>query len=157
MENLELQNPVEFNNKGRTFIYDVNRIDVEQAELCRELAEFKKNQMNANPNTFKEVIKSGGADFLNLAISFLLLEKKSDTILEFNRDKVESEVLPFVKKLPFSELEKINWCIDNFFLNIKQKSLISEILQSKPSNDKNKEIILSKLLEMWMNPKQLKS
>lgn len=155
MENAEILDAVVFSNNEKTFIYDFDKITVEQAELTRELLVFKSNQLNATPNTFKEVVKSSGADFTCLALSYLLRERNiKNEILEFNRDKVDSEVLKFVKNLPAKQLDNINNCINNFFCSINREQQLLEIWQVKSKNNDMRNLALSKIMETMMTMKQ---
>lgn len=151
MENIEILEPIVFTNNTKTYFYDKDLITVEQAELVRELLLFKSNQLSANPNTFKEVVKSSGADFLCLAISYLLREKNSkDETIDFSRDKAEMEILTFVKRLPAKELEKINIAVNDFFCSIKQELQLSQILQNQKKESETKNLIMSMMLDKMM-------
>lgn len=151
METTELLDPIVFTNNTKSYVYDKTLLTIEQVELVRELANFKTNQLIATPNTFKEVVKSGGADFLMSALSYLLIEKNSkNETLEFNRDKAENEVFSFVKKLSAFEDEKILNCVSDFFCSIKKESQLLQILHNPKKDNGIKDLIMSKMLEMMM-------
>jgi hypothetical protein len=107
----EQYNPIEskvFIHKDKTYKYDFNILTVEQAELAREAGEFKYNQLQSEPESFRQVIKSRGAEWLSIVASYLLREVKNGEVQPFNKDKAESEVEAFVKNLPINEYNKLN-------------------------------------------------
>ena len=58
--------------EGKAYKYDFNVLTVEQAELAREAGEFKLNQMQNEPENFRQVVKSRGAEWLIIVLSYLL-------------------------------------------------------------------------------------
>lgn len=130
----EQHNPIEakvFIHSGKTYKYDFNLLTVEQAELAREVGEFKYNQLQSEPENFRQVVKSRGAEWLAIAASYLLREVKNGEVQSFNKDKAESEVEAFVKNLPISEMAKLKECVEDFFCNIERKPLILAIWQGE--------------------------
>jgi hypothetical protein len=128
----EQHNPIEakvFIQSGKTYKYDFNILTVEQAELAREAGEFKYNQLQNEPENFRQVIKSRGAEWLSIVLSYLLREVKNDILQPFNKDKAESEVEAFIKNLPISYLNDLRECATDFFSGIGKKHLILANLQ----------------------------
>lgn len=113
-----------FNHLERTYKYDFNVLTVEQAELAREAGEFKHNQLQNEPENFRQVIKSRGAEWLSIVMSYLFREVKNDILQPFNKDKAESEVEAFVKNLPISYLNDLRECATDFF-QVSGRSLLS--------------------------------
>lgn len=138
----------EFTNEGRTFRYDYNELTVEQAELAREAGEFKFNQLQSDPESFRQLLKSRGAEWLAIVMSYLLREVKNNTLVGFNKDKAESEVEAFVKKLPVVELESLKECVSDFFSNIGKRQVISAILQGEKKKSASE--MLLPILQMTM-------
>ena len=120
---------VEFTHNERTFCYEFENLTIEQAELAREVGEWKYNQMQAGIEQLQKLFSSRGADYLSVIMSFLLREIKSDVVQPFVRDKVESVVEPFVKSLPVSQLDKLRECVADFFTNTGKQPVGSVILQ----------------------------
>ena len=130
----EQHNPIEskvFIHKDKTYKYDFNILTVEQAELAREAGEFKYNQLQNEPENFRQVIKSRGAEWLSIVLSYLLREVKNDILQPFNKDKAESEVEAFIKNLPISYLNDLRECATDFFSGIGKKPLILANLQGE--------------------------
>lgn len=121
----------EFTNNGKIYRYDFNLLTIEQAELAREVGEFKYNQLQSEPESFRQVIKSRGAEWLSIVASYLLREVKNGEVQPFNKDKAESEVEAFVKNLPINEYNKLKECVEDFFCNIERKPLILAIWQGE--------------------------
>ncbi len=115
MEENNQKGRVFFEYNGKKYIYDYNILTLEQLELAKELTLFKYHQSKVNPDNFDMVIKSQGAYFTAIMLSFLLREYKDNKPLEFNYDKSEFETLIFVKNLPASELPKCEEVLTDFF------------------------------------------
>ncbi len=136
-----------FSNNDITYIYDSSRINIEQAELAREVVEFKENTLKNPAKDFNQIMRSKSSDWLILSASFLLLKKNADgTYSEFNRDLAISEAEPFVKKLPVKDLNRLKECVLNFFQDTELYSTILELSSSKSKTNVS-ETVLLKLLE----------
>jgi hypothetical protein len=120
----------EIEHKGRKFVYDFTLLNVEQAELAREAGEFKFNQSQIEPESFKSVLKSNGADWLSIIGGYLLLEMVDGEIQEFNKDKAELETEKFIKGLPATETIGLRGIVQDFFTSIGQEKMILQILQN---------------------------
>ncbi|GAB1372748.1 hypothetical protein MASR1M45_28110 [Candidatus Kapaibacterium sp.] len=123
----EQHNPIEakvFIHSGKIYKYDFNLLTVEQAELAREAGEFKYNQLQNEPENFRQVIKSRGAEWLSIVLSYLLREVKNDILQPFNKDKAESEVEAFIKNLPISYLNDLR-SVQRIFFQVSGKNLLS--------------------------------
>ena len=123
--------PQTFENNGITYKYDFNILTIEQAELAREVCEFKFNQLQSAPDNFKQVIKSRGAEWLQIAMSYLLRSVKNNEIEPFNKDKAESDTEKFVRTLPVSFMLAIKECINDFFTGIGKTSLSLTLFQNE--------------------------
>lgn len=120
-----------FTHNDKSYKYDFNILTVEQAELAREAGEFKYNQLQNEPESFRQVLKSGGAEWLCVVLRYLLREVKNDAVQPFNKDKAETETDKFIKELPVSYLNDLKGCITDFFTNIGKKPLGLAILQGE--------------------------
>lgn len=129
--NFEPMEPKTFTFGSRTFKYDFNILTVEQAELAREAGEFKFNQMQNEPESFRQVVKSRGAEWLSIVLSYLLREVKNDALQPFNKDKAETDVETFIKSLPISYWNDLRECVTDFFTGIGRRPLAYAILQGE--------------------------
>ena len=129
--NYEPIEPKVFTNNGKSYKYDFNILSVEQAELAREAGEFKYNQLQSEPESFRQVIKSGGAEWLSIVLRYLLREVKNDVVQPFNKDKAETETEKFIKDLPIAQINDLKECVTDFFSGIGKKSLGLAILQGE--------------------------
>jgi hypothetical protein len=129
--NFEPIEPKTFFFGEKTYKYDFNILTVEQAELAREAGEFKYNQLQNESENFRQVVKSRGAEWLSIVLSYLLREVKNDIQQPFNKDKAESEVENFVKTLPVSNWNDLRECVTDFFTGIGKKPLALVILQGE--------------------------
>lgn len=135
------------NEKGKKYRYDFNLLTVEQAELAREIGEWKANQLQSGTDSVSKLLSSRGADYLSMIMSYLLREVKDDIVQAFSRDKAESEVEPFVKSLPAVRLIDLKDCIIDFFTNTGKKPVGLLILEG--GKKKNAiEALLPILLQM---------
>ena len=115
----------------KTYKYDFNALTVEQAELAREAGEFKLNQMQNEPENFRQVVKSRGAEWLIIVLSYLLMEIKDDKLQPFNKDQAETDAEFFVKSLPVSYWSDLRECVSDFFTGIGKKPIALAILQGE--------------------------
>ncbi len=129
--NYEPINPLDFTFNGKTFEYDFNILSVEQAELAREAGEFKINQINSEPESFRQVIRSRGAEWLSIILSYLLRETKDGIVQPFNKDKAETDVETWIKSLPVNYLEDLRSCVKDFFTGIGKQQTGSILLQGE--------------------------
>lgn len=123
--------PIEFKHDSKVFKYDFNILTVEQAELAREAGEFKINQINSEPESFRQVIRSRGAEWLTIILSYLLRETKDGIVQPFNKDKAETDVEAWIKSLPVNYLEDLRSCIKDFFSGIGKQQTGSILLQGE--------------------------
>jgi hypothetical protein len=129
--NYEPINSLDFTFNGKTFKYDFNILSVEQAELAREAGEFKINQINSEPESFRQVIRSRGAEWLSIILSYLLRETKDGIVQPFNKDKAETYVEIWIKSLPVNNLEDLRSCVKDFFTGIGKQQTGSILLQGE--------------------------
>lgn len=128
MEELENYEPIqrqEFEHNGKKYIYDFDQIRVEQGEPVIELGKFRSHQDKRVPESFDEIIRSRGAEWMIIAASYLLLEVKDDKVLPFDKQKMERETIQFVRQLPMRERSKLISCIKDFFINTGEQSMLS--------------------------------
>jgi len=121
--------PIVIEYNGRKFIYKYKNLSILQAELAREAGEFKRDQLEAQPESFKQILKSRGAHWLPQICSYLFREFKNDVLLKFNLDKVETDIEQFFQELPIEERPKLEACITDFFSNIGNPLTASLLLQ----------------------------
>ena len=129
---VEITNPIEavdFLISGKKFRYDFRQLTTEQSTLAWEACQFKLNTIEAPPESFNQLIKSGATDWLFMTMGYLLREVIGDNLTNFDRDYAESKVFDLVKNSPAFENEaRFKECIRDFFCNIGQDSLNSRIL-----------------------------
>ena len=134
-ENNETCEPKVFKFENKTYKYDFNILTIEQAELAREAGEFKLHQLQSEPESFKQLLRSRGAEWLIIISSYLLREYKNDVVQPFNKEKAESEVENWIKRLPLNYLEDIRSCIKDFFTGIgKQQTGLALLLSERKKN-----------------------
>lgn len=122
---------IDFENEGKCYRYDFDLLTVEQAELAREVGEWKYNQIQSTPDTVNKVIDSRGAETTSLIMGYLLREVKNNTILPYDRISAETDITKFVKNMPVKQLSNLRQCIEHFFTNTKSDLLLSAILHGK--------------------------
>ncbi len=130
----EEHKPIEaktFEYEGKKYKYDFYQLTIEQAELAREAGEFKYNQLQAGAESFRQIVKSGGAEWLTIVARYLLREMKDNAKQPFNKDKAEIETEQFIKSLPIKHLNNLKECVSDFFTGIGKKPLVSAILQGE--------------------------
>lgn len=113
---------VEFENKGKKYLYNRDMIVVEAAELAMAVLEFKQTTNENPPKDFNQMMRSKSSDWLMIAMSFLLLEVKDGTVVSFSREKAE-HTERFIKELPFSYQAKLRECSNDFFSNTEMSSI----------------------------------
>ena len=148
MEEKLLTEPMRFEHKDRVFLYDFTRITVEQAELARELAEFKIHQNQQDPETFVKLLKSRGVDYLPIMMSYLLVEVKNGEVVPWSRDKAELENEKLIKTMPATETARMRECVQDFFTAIEMSMTGSTLLQSE--RKQNGEAVLFQTLGKMM-------
>lgn len=133
-----------FENDGKKYVYDVERISVEQAEIAKEILEFKYNTLKNPPKEIAQIFRSRLAEWSIMILSYLLLKMDADgKVIPFNIDLV-SETEKFVKTLPIKETGRIKECVENFFQYIGSGSMYSQV--SSNARSLNASEILSALL-----------
>lgn len=128
MEELENYEPIqrqEFENNGKKYIYDFDLLVAEQGEPVIELGKFRSHQDKRVPESFDEIIRSRGAEWAFIALSYLLLEVKNDIIIPFDEQKRKQETLQFARQIPMTERSKYMMCIKDFFINTGEQSMLS--------------------------------
>ena len=115
--------------EGRKFSYFFNDTCAEQAETARMISEFAYDQADKGTDDIQKVLLSKGDQWKLLVIGYLLREVKNGTLQSFDKYKSEKEIIPIVKKMPASFINK-EWkvIIEDFFINIglnSMKSLLS--------------------------------
>ncbi len=119
---------VEFEHNDKKYCYEFELLTVEQAELARELGEWKYHQLQNPVDNFNKIVDSRGADYLTILMSFLLREIKDGIVAAFDKGKAEIEVEKFVKNLPVKDLERLRECVQDFFTNTGRKAIGLAIL-----------------------------
>jgi hypothetical protein len=132
-QNEILHKQTDFTNNGKTYRYDFNILTVEQVELAREVGEFKYNQSQNEPSGFRQVVDSGGAKWLIIAMSYLLRQiDAKGAILPFNKTKAETDTEEFVRNLPVSQWNELRGCASDFFTAIGKNQIASQMLVGEP-------------------------
>jgi len=122
---------VEFETNEKKYCYEFELLTVEQAELAREIGEWKYHQLQNPVDNFNKIIDSRGAEYLIILMSYLLREMKENQILPFDKIKAETEAEAFVKNLPAKEIEKLRECVNDFFTNSGRSPIGLAILQNE--------------------------
>lgn len=143
----ELLEPVIFEYNGSTYLYDRERITVEQAEIAKEILEFRYNAGKNPPRDVRQLFGSRSIEWCLMVLSYLLLKKDGDAILPFDIDKVP-EVEKFVKSLPLKFYEKLKECVSDFFSCIGSNSIYSQV--NTNAKTLNVSEILSALIPLMM-------
>ena len=142
--------PVDFTYGGKTYRYDSHLLTIEQAELAKEVGDWKLNQTETPVDNFKTILKSRGGQWLQICMSFLVVEVVNNTVIPYSLEKVETEVEPFIKSLPKDEFYvKIQECVEDFFTSIGRGQIVSQILQGKREKNVN-EMLLPIMLDLMM-------
>ncbi|MBX3045290.1 MAG: hypothetical protein KIT33_12570 [Candidatus Kapabacteria bacterium] len=141
--------PIVIEYEGRKFIYKYKNLSILQAELAREAGEFKRDQLEAQPESFKQVLKSRGAHWLPQICSYLFREFKDESLLKFNLDKVETDIEQYFQNLPNEERPKLEESIKDFFTNIgfPQTALLLLQRERKPNLTKTLLPLLQTVLQ----------
>lgn len=151
MDEVTVFEPKLFEYNGKTFKYDFNILTIRQVELAREVAEFKANQRQAEPETFNAVVKSGGADWFTRMLCYILREVKNGVVQPFVKDTAEIDALNFVENLPAKERKTLMECVQDFFTNIEMPSY-NLLLLPKDRKPEGMQMLLPILAKM-MNTK----
>lgn len=145
-------------HENKHYRYKFNEMQVESAELAREIGEFKALQIQSPPNTLNELIRSEGMDFLFYIGAYLFRELKDVVITDglvtgeaipFSRNNAETKIMPIIKQLPVSEIAKIKDACTDFFRNIGLGQTALVLFQRQKSLREN--LIYSMLTEMKLN------
>jgi hypothetical protein len=140
--------PIVIEHNNRKFIYKYKNLSILQAELAREAGEFKRDQLESQPDSFNRIIKSRGAHWLPQICSYLFREYKNDALQKFNLDRVETDIELFFQELPNDERPKLEATIKDFFSNIglPQTALLLLQRERKPNLTKT---LLPLLQTVW--------
>lgn len=145
MDKYELNNNkvIEF-AYDKTYIYDFTELTLEQAEIAREIAELKVQQLGNELQevTIDTLLNTKSAEWKMQILSYLLLEKQGDIIIPFDVTKIK-DTEKFVKSIKTKDLDKVKEVIDDFFTNIG----LSMNLLSRVQSVKNK-LLMQTLLQM---------
>lgn len=137
-----------FENDGKKYVYDTERISVEQAEIAKEILEFKYNTLKNPPKEISQIFRSRLAEWNIMILSYLLLKVTSEgDVIPFNIDMV-TETEKFVKTLPVKEHSRIKECVENFFQFIGSGSIYSQV--NSNARNLNASEILSALIPAVM-------
>jgi hypothetical protein len=152
MKDKTLTEPLEFVQGEQKYKYSFEEVTIEPAELCREIAEFKSNQLQNQDGNINDLLRSKGAEWQLMIASYLVRKVDSnEQLVPFNRAKAETDSLKFINSLPASELSKINKMVSDFFYNIGQGSILSIVL---PSEKDRKQTRMLKHLATMMTGNQ---
>lgn len=113
---------VEFENKGKKYTYNRDLIVVEAAELAMAVLEFKQTTNENPPKDFNQMLRSKSSDWVMIAMSYLLLEVRDESVTPFSREKAE-QTERFIKELPFAYQGKLRECANDFFSNTGMSSV----------------------------------
>lgn len=129
MDNKQLERVI-FEHGGKKYCYEFELLTVEQAELAREVGEWKYNQIQFGTDSLDKLYNSRGADYLTIILSYLLREiDDKGEVKAFSRAKANGEVQDFIKELPASNLTALRECVEDFFYNTGKQQIGSLILQ----------------------------
>ncbi len=139
-------------HKGRKFQYAFTNLEIEQAELCREVGELKSHQIQQPAQSINELIKSQGAEYFTIIASYLFKEIIAGEPTAFNRTKSETDFIKFFKALPISEYAKVEVAIRDFFTNIGREQIGSLLFQREKKRSEIETLdLLAKLMTLKPN------
>lgn len=119
----------EFKHNGLVFVYDFERITFVQAQLATEVMQFKRQTVERPAKSLRDMLLSGGGDYLTRVFAYLLTEiDSSGDDVAFNARTTYDRALAFVQSLPVSLEAKIEECITDFFTRRGKESLVSTVL-----------------------------
>lgn len=133
-EPLDIQN---FEMDGKNYVYDFERLTVMQAEICKAVLLFQHAQGQARPESFKEVLKSGGATWVPYIFAHLIIEKTGDgNYKKWNEGAAETDTFALVLRQQDATLaEEMEKVVMDFFTrkNIGAIYLSARRGSSKPA------------------------
>lgn len=116
--------------KNRVFVYEFDKLCVEQVEVAKEIALFRQiQQNNAEARSIETVIENRGIHWISIMMSYLLLEEKNDTLQNYDRNKIKG-IEEYVRNLPSSHLAVLKEIVSDFFTNTSLGSADSLISQN---------------------------
>lgn len=119
-----------FENNGKIYKYDFTVLTIEQAELGKEIIEWKYTQKANVAENFTDVIKSKGSAWKCLLLSYLMTEVIEGIQQPFDMNKTEETEI-FVKSLPTKYMEDVEAVVLDFFQHIGMNRKDYQSLQGK--------------------------
>jgi len=154
----EEQAAVYFEKDGKKYVYDFKLITIIQAEIAKEIGEFKHYQDLKEASTIKEIIQSRSPEWLSMIMSYLLVKVANGAPCAFNEGDV-TETEAFVKSLlTQSEMGRLEMCVQNFFDGSGMRELGLQILQGRQKRQLNPmqlALVSTILSETFRNSKPL--
>lgn len=141
--------------EGKKYAYHYSIITAEQAEIIREIAEFKAMQDDAPTTDINEYLRSGGHYWKLLCARYLVREVKAEGVAPFSIAKAETDVFEWIKKLPFELFDEFfTENLKDFFTNSKRAYLISALLQSEKRSQKINPLLMNLMKSLGETKKQ---
>ena len=121
--------PVELPTSDSIFslYYDFETTTIEQVNQANEVLEFKKKQIDNQPGSFAEVVRSGGSDYFTKVLSYILVRKQGEKIIPFDRNSIKiTEDL--INKLPAKEYKRLEEIMTDFFTLLGKSLTVSAVV-----------------------------
>lgn len=128
-------------------VYDFNELEIEQAELAREVGEFKYHQTEREASNLGEVLRSRGAEWLPIICSYLFKIQSKGEIVPFSRAEAENKLTSHFMKLPIKYRNDMKGAVEDFFSNMGESGITSVIL-SDASQLKTRAMLLNMAMKM---------
>lgn len=118
---------ITFNN--RKFVYSFNDLSAEAGELAREAGEFKAMQSEGSTDSFNNILRSGGADWLFTICRYLFREEINGILQSYERGKAETQTDKWLRELPLSDVSQLKEVVEDFFCGLNLETTASMLLQ----------------------------
>lgn len=142
---------MDFEHNGKKYRYEFNKLSIEQAELGRELGEYKALQAENPPPNFDVVVSSGGADWLIRLGSYLLREMVGDELKLFTFESHKG-VMTWLKSMNLDNMQRLEAVASDFFIGIGKQSILSATLLRLETGQKmQKWLQLTQAIEAMKN------
>ncbi|MBS1562588.1 MAG: hypothetical protein JSS89_13365 [Bacteroidetes bacterium] len=144
--------PRVFDNGTKAMIYSFDELTVEQVEFANEVLDWKMQQRNKPADSFHEISRSGGAEWLTMVASYLVVPYVDGKHGEFDIGVVH-EYASFLRKLKGPQQRSaILEVVNDFFTRTGRLRDLTMILQ--PGSKLNAKEILSEAIAISMMRQQ---
>ncbi|MCO5250126.1 MAG: hypothetical protein M9949_01745 [Candidatus Kapabacteria bacterium] len=137
---------IEFDGKKLQYLF--KNLCVEQSELAKEIGLYRELQLESEPPTLDEWVRSGGAEWKMKICRYIFnLEGK-----KYDRGYAETELYQTIRYLNTEATPKLEEAVKDFFINSGSEQKLSQLFRT----GRNKNEMLEYLkLAMMMNKQGL--